>query len=228
MLKHLLSVFLESRCAFCQRTTAVTLCQYCYKKLASHQLKREKYTIRLASSLQIRYSNLPVFAWGKYDGELKRAIALMKYNNKPEIGELLGQLLGQAWLDSKKVKPQQKITVIPIPLHRQKLRDRGFNQAEVIARSFCQITGYSLNSQALVRVRNTKAMFDLNPEERVSNLQNAFKLGKKLPKHPVILLDDIYTMGTTVGESARILLRHDIKVMGTVVVAKTVESRNVS
>lgn len=210
MLKQLLSVFLQSRCAFCQRTTPATLCEYCQQKLLSHQLPKGD-----RSKLD---RNLPVFAWGKYDGQLKRAIALMKYDNKPELGRVLGELLGQAWLDSDFIKPR-KITVVPIPLHHKKLKSRGFNQAQIIAQSFCQITGYSLNSQALIRVRETKAMFDLNSEERVKNLQGAFKVGNKLPKHPILLIDDIYTMGTTVKESVKVL--SEVEVIGVAVVAKT-------
>ena len=207
MLKQLLSVFLQSRCGFCQRTTPATLCQYCQQKLLSHQLPK---------SDRVLNDNLPVFAWGKYEGQLKRAIALMKYNNKPELGRVLGELLGQTWLDSDPIS--RKITVVPIPLHQQKLKTRGFNQAQIIAQSFCQITGYSLNTQALIRVRETKAMFDLNPEERIKNLQGAFKVGNKLPKHPVLLIDDIYTMGTTVRESVKVL--SEVEVIGVAVVAK--------
>ena len=207
MLKQLLSVFLQSRCGFCQRTTPATLCQYCQQKLLSHQLPK---------SDRVLNDNLPVFAWGRYEGQLKRAIALMKYNNKPELGRVLGELLGQTWLDSDPIS--RKITVVPIPLHQQKLKTRGFNQAQIIAQSFCRITGYSLNTQALIRVRETKAMFDLDREQRVKNLQGAFKVGSKLPKHPVLLIDDIYTMGTTVRESVKVL--SEVEVIGVAVVAK--------
>lgn len=211
MLKQLLSVFLESRCPLCQRTTPETICKYCFKKLSSHQLKKcERSHWR---------GNLPVFAWGRYDGQLKRAIAEMKYSDRPEIGIVLGQLLGQVWLESNLIK-SQKVTVIPIPLHRNKMKVRGFNQAEKIARGFCQLTGYCLDVRALIRVRETQAMFGLDSKARTKNLQGAFRLGK-LPKHPVLLLDDIYTMGTTVKESARVLRQKKIEVIGSVVVAKT-------
>ena len=212
MLKQLLSVFLESHCPFCDRTTPDTLCSYCLKKLSSYQLEED--------DRRSCWGNLAVFAWGKYDGQLKRAIALMKYHNQPEIGRVLGELLGQVWLDNGLIKPQHKVTVIPIPLHSKKLKDRGFNQAEMIAKGFCQSTGYSLNSKALIRVRDTKAMFNLSPEERTKNLQGAFRVGHKLPKYPVLLLDDIYTAGTTVKESVKVLGQQKIKVIGAVVVAK--------
>ena len=212
MLQQLLSVFLESRCPFCDRTTSDSICEYCLKKLLSHQLSqddRRKY-----------WHDLSLFAWGKYDGQLKRAIALLKYDNNPEIGSVLGKLLGQAWLNSGLNKSLSQITVVPIPLHQSKLKSRGFNQAEIIAKGFCQRSGYSLNSQALIRTKQTKAMFDLNPEERKKNLQKAFKLGKKLPQHPVLLVDDIYTTGTTVRESATVLQQQEIEVVGVMAIAK--------
>lgn len=211
MLKQLLSVFLESRCTFCDRSTTQIFCTDCQAKLASHSFSPENHLIVS--------SDLTVFAWGKYDGQLKRAIALMKYEHKPEIGKLLGQLLADAWLESQIVKPFKKLTVVPIPLHEQRLKERGFNQAQVIAHNFCQKTGYNLNSQALIRRRNTKAMFELNREERLANLQHAFQLGKKLPKYSVLLLDDIYTTGTTVQESMKVLKQNGVKVLGTIVVA---------
>ena len=144
----------------------------------------------------------------------------MKYDDNPEIGIFLGELLAKAWLDSGLDIPP-RVSVIPIPLHQKKMSDRGFNQAEKIARGFCNLTGYSLSSSSLTRIRETKAMFNLNPEERIKNLQGAFSLGKKLPKYPVLLLDDIYTMGTTIKESTRVLRRNKVNVIGSVVVAAT-------
>lgn len=213
MLKQLLSVFLQSHCLVCNRTTSDALCEYCLDKLSSHQL-RQNDRLKL-------FQKQAIFAWSAYDGQLKKAIALMKYSNQPEIGDTLGRLLGQAWRESNLIKSHLKVTVVPIPMHRKKLQERGFNQAEIIAKSFCQLTGYELNSQVLVRTRETKAMFNLNSlEERAKNLQGAFRVGHKLPRHPILLVDDIYTTGTTVKESVRILEQKKIKFIGVAAVAK--------
>ena len=217
MLKQLLSVFLESRCSFCQKTSPQTICQYCSDRLLTHQfLQRDR---------NLWWGDLPILAWGKYEGQLKRAIYKMKYHDRPEIGLVLGELLAKAWLAANVIEAK-KVTVVPIPLHHHKMRERGFNQAEQIARGFCRLTGYDLSPHALVRTRETKAMFDLSPQERSQNLRGAFVLGKKRPSHPVLLLDDIYTMGTTVKESAKILRQHKIEVIGSVVVAKTLSIAN--
>jgi ComF family protein len=217
MFKQLLSVLLESRCEFCQRTTGDSrwscLCKYCFQQLSSHQLSK-------SDRLKL-YQTQAIFSWGLYDGQLKRAIALMKYHQKPEICNLLGTLLGTAWLDSKPTKLPTKITLVPIPLHHKKQQARGFNQAEVMAKSFCQITGYELNTLALIRIRETEAMFNLeNSAARAKNIQGALRVGKKLPKYPVLLLDDVHTTGTTVQESIKVLQQKKIEVIGVVVAAK--------
>ncbi|GAB4530743.1 MAG: ComF family protein [Pleurocapsa sp.] len=210
MWQELISVFLQSRCPLCDRPTDKTICTYCQNKLKSYQLKQSDRWWR---------GNLPVFAWGKYDGQLKQAIAKLKYDQKPQIGKMLGRWLGRAWLDSAVAK-LPKMTVISIPLHREKLHTRGFNQAEIIAQGFCQETGYTLQANGLIRQRNTKAMYELTPEARQKNLQNAFAVGKTTPSSPVLLLDDIYTAGTTVKEAAKVLRQHQIQVYGAIVTAK--------
>jgi ComF family protein len=213
MFKQLLSVFLQSRCEFCQRTTSDILCEYCWQKLSSDQLQK-------SDRLKL-YQTQAIFSWGSYDGQLKRAIALMKYDSKPEIAKVLGTLLGQAWRESKLIKFPSQVTVLPIPLHSKKQRERGFNQAEVMARSFCQITGFKLNTQALIRVKETEAMFNLeNLAARAKNIQGALQVGGKLPQYPVLLLDDIHTTGTTVQESIKVLQQKQIEVIGVAVAAK--------
>jgi ComF family protein len=225
MFKQLLSVLLESRCEFCQRTTGDSrwecLCKYCFQQLSSHQFSpSDRAAWAMPNRLKLDQTQA-VFAWGMYDGQLKRAIALMKYHQKPEICNLLGTLLGTAWLDSKPTKLPNKITVVPIPLHHKKQQARGFNQAEVMAKSFCQITGYELNTLALIRIRETEAMFNLESSAaRAKNIQGALQVGKKLPKYPVLLLDDVHTTGTTVQESIKVLQQKKIEVIGVVVAAK--------
>lgn len=221
MLKQLLSVFLEFSCQFCNRPvnlqpncrTPERICRYCGDRLLSHQL---------ANSDRLKlYQARSTFAWGKYDGSLKRAIAEMKYKRQPEIGSILGTLLGQAWLDCGLVKQHPKVTLVPIPMYSQKQKLRGFNQAEIIASSFGRVTGYRSNKKVLIRERETAAMFELDSRSaRVKNLENALQIGSQLPKYPVLLIDDIYTTGTTVKEATKVLQAEKIKTIGVAIAAK--------
>lgn len=216
MWKSFLSLWLKFPCQLCQRTAEDVVCQYCQQKLES---------CRLNDSQVFWQGDLPVFAWGRYEGELKRAIATLKYNNKPEIGVLLGRWLAKTWQIHNTISPSSKITIVPIPLHRKKLQTRGFNQALSIAKGFCQETGHYLEPEALIRVKETEAMFSLNPKQRKQNLQNAFAISKNWQNSPkstsILLVDDIYTTGTTIKEAARILHQKNIDVLGAVVIATT-------
>jgi predicted amidophosphoribosyltransferase len=126
----------------------------------------------------------------------------------------------------------KKIIVVPIPLHPEKLKTRGFNQAELIARGFCRVTGYSLQNSGLVRVKNTQPMFGLNSQERQENIQSAFALGKqfhsRFPQTPVLLIDDIYTTGVTAKEAATVLRQQGIEVLGIGAIASSRENTDES
>lgn len=212
-LQSLLNLFLQSNCPLCQRPASDLLCQYCTRQLQHCQLP---------NPCQFWSQDPPVFAWGAYGGSLKRTIATLKYENFPELAKPLGYWMGKAWLNAP-ISAQKPLTVVPIPIHPQKLRKRGFNQAELLARSFCEITSLPLQPQGLERIRETEAQFGLSAVEREKNLAGAFAVGQAFqrqpPKGSVILLDDIYTTGTTVRAAIRTLQTAQIPVYGVVALA---------
>jgi ComF family protein len=168
---------------------------------------------------------LPVCAWGVYGGALKRAIAALKYDNQPQLAQPLGQWLGQTW-NTLSLAPRQRLTVVPIPLHAAKQRQRGYNQADLLAVAFSQVTGIRVRS-GLTRSRATAAQFGLSLAARADNLIDAFQLSQSFLRHPpagsVLLLDDIYTTGATVNAAAAVLQQHQVAVCGVVAVAKPIK-----
>ena len=210
--KGLFNLFLQSSCPLCQRPTPQEFCQDCTRQL--QRCQRQNYCDRSTAQL-------PVFAWGVYNGALKRAIAALKYENQPQIAAPLGYWLAQAWLNTNAATP----IVVPIPLHADKLHKRGYNQATLLAQSFCQLTGLSLQQHGLERVRDTAAQFELSAKERAKNLTKAFALGSAFRRHapakPILILDDIYTTGTTVNWAAQTLRDAGIAVYGVVAIAAT-------
>ena len=156
-----------------------------------------------------------------YGGVLKRAIATLKYDKKTQVAQMLGSWLAEAWLNSPFTANQPIVT--PIPLHATKLSERGFNQAELLARSFCQVTGLKLRSQGLERTRHTARQFELSGKEREQNLAGAFQLGSDFlhhrPTRSVLILDDIYTTGATARSAAHTLRQAGIEVCGVVAIA---------
>ena len=210
----LLTLFLKSNCPLCDRPADVELCEYCQRQLLRCQLKNPS---------NFWQGELPVFVWGNYGGSLKRAIATLKYENKPQLARPLGHWLGQAWLKSSAATPAKKLTVVPIPLHPTKLQQRGYNQAELIAQSFCEFADYKHQGLGLERVLATDAQFGLSVQQREQNVTNAFVIGKTfrrhLPASPVLLVDDIYTTGATVRSAAQTLQKQGIRVYGVIAIA---------
>jgi ComF family protein len=168
-----------------------------------------------------------VLAWGRYGGILKRAIAVMKYENQPQIARPLGQWLAQAWLDLP--RGSQKIVVVPIPLHASKQKKRGYNQAALIAKSFCETTGLKLKLNGLERIRETEAQYTLSAPERAKNLAQAFALGKDFHHHnrdtQVLLIDDLYTTGATANSAVTTLRHAGIVVLGIAATAIAIKDK---
>ncbi len=217
-LKRLLTLFLESTCPLCQRSTPQVFCLDCQRQLQS---------CRLAPEPQSQKESIPFYAWGSYGGALRRAIAALKYNNQPQIARPLGQWLGEGWLIA--TKPQatrlanQSPIVVPIPLHPAKQRKRGYNQAELLAQGFCQVTGLKLQPYGLERTRETDAQFGLSAKDRAQNLTGAFAVSNDLKRRSigsVLILDDIYTTGATVNSAIQAFQQHNILVAGLVVLAR--------
>jgi len=211
MLKSFLDLFLKVNCPLCERPAEQQLCIYCEK-----QLKQ----LSFSNAESGWHGELPTLIWGNYNGLLKRAIANLKYDGKVNLGEIFGYWLGEKWLNSALSKQYQKLIVVPIPLHQEKLKSRGFNQSEIMAKSFCDLTKFTLKANGLKRVKNTAALFGLNVEERQKEIKDSLILGKdfekKLPTQPILLLDDIYTTGTTVKEAKKALEKHHLKVIGVI------------
>lgn len=141
---------------------------------------------------------LPVYAWGRYAGALRRSLQLLKYQRQPRIGETFGHWLGRYWSRTCGSSPA---VVIPIPLHRDRQRQRGYNQAEIVSRAFCRATGARHAPHLLHRTKVTAAQFGLNRPQRFHNLKRAFAADPRLAsvQHPILLVDDIYTTGATMA-----------------------------
>ena len=215
ILKPFLNIFLKPNCPLCQRSADRELCQYCEKQV---------WRCQFPNGGEIFPGKVPVFIWGQYKDTLKRAIAAMKYEDNPQIARPLGYWLADGWLASS-VATLDKVVVVPIPMHKKKQRERGFNQAELLANSFCEATGLQIRRNALARVKQTQALFGLSRGERLETVKDAFVVGKDLrkrrPRVSVLLVDDIYTTGATVNSAIEVLQKGGIRVVGVLAIATT-------
>jgi ComF family protein len=119
-----------------------------------------------------------------------------------------------------------KLVVVPIPIHAERLRQRGFNQAALLAQGFAQVARLPWIEHGLIRVKATEAQFGLAPEARQKNVSGAFHLGPQLQQrrdyranHHILLLDDIYTTGSTAQSAAEVLRKAGYRVYGVAALA---------
>lgn len=139
-------------------------------------------------------------------GSFQHIAHALKYQNYESLGVELGRRLGAVMRDWQVGVD----VVIPIPLHKAKLRERGFNQAEAIARGISSVINVPLRADVIRRLRHTKTQTRLNLEERRQNMEKAFSItpgaSEVLRNKICLLVDDVITTGATITSCAHELL----------------------
>lgn len=169
-----------------------------------------------------------VRAAAEYKGIVRDAVQLLKYHSKPAMAKPLERLLFHTFLQYYENLPIDLI--MPIPLHRSKMRKRGFNQAYFLSRNFKKLyyqafrrpPSWDTDLRTLVRIRKTESQTGFDIEERKKNVKNAFKIIYRNPikgKY-ILLVDDVFTTGATCDEAAQVLLKNGAKRVDALVLAR--------
>jgi ComF family protein len=139
---------------------------------------------------------------GHFEGPLREAIHQYKYRPCRSLGPLLAR-----WMAVNLRTIHGVDLVMPIPLHSSRLRQRGFNQALLLAHELAASFSIPLCYDNLVRIRATKPQVDLSGDERIKNVKNAFALIRPSDAvgRSILLIDDVFTTGATMNECARVL-----------------------
>lgn len=210
---------------------AYCICDHCIERIAwgniSIDMKMEYESLGMDSSFDA-VSHLDsvraCFSYGLYG---RRVVFELKYNGHSYVARVGAQIMAdRVCTDPAAAEVLGCDFVTGVPVSRQRLRKRGFNQAEKLAKYFCNETGMHHISDALLRTKDTTALKSLSPQERYLNLQGAFELNERKltqmrlagagnesiadDKHPlqdmrILMIDDIYTTGATVKQCARVL-----------------------
>ena len=149
-------------------------------------------------------------AYGSYDSGLRELIHLLKFEQVRPTAAVLGVMLARALAGSESVWAERPVVVVPVPLHARKLRQRGFNQSELIAQHAVKLVGgMAVHSRVLERRRETESQIGLTRHQRRENLRGAFVVTQpqEIAGREILLVDDVFTTGTTVSECARVLRR---------------------
>ena len=167
-------------------------------------------------------------AYGGYEGGLRELIHLLKYDQVRPAAAVLGRMLAEAIGDLRLTFTNGPAVVVPVPLYRRKLRQRGFNQSELLARAALKLLSgkiFELNPSVLERCRETQSQIGLSRHQRRENMRGAFVVSRpgEIARREVLLVDDVMTTGTTVSECARVLRRAGASKVYVATVARTLK-----
>ncbi|SEM34569.1 comF family protein [Syntrophus gentianae] len=157
---------------------------------------------------------------GRYDSVLMEAIHALKYQRKIPAGVVLGKILSAHVANLLPFGDYDRI--IPVPLHKKRLRKRGFNQSLILARAMARDFSLPLDFQSLKRRVHTDPQIGLGRKQRETNVREAFECVRRdqIANSRILLIDDVYTTGSTVRECSRVLLEGGAKSVAVATVAR--------
>ena len=202
---QLVDLLFPPRCVGC-RQVGTWLCAQCLEQIprveppfctrCGNQVTNDNLCLRCQTSpLQIDCIRSVVY----FEGVLREAIHLLKYRGRTVLAKTLGSLMATYWMQH----PVECDIVVPVPLHASRLRERGYNQAALLAGEMARQAGLILDEHALVRQRSTAPQVNLDAKQRKENVHAAFQCaGDALDGKHVLLIDDVCTTGATLQACA--------------------------
>ena len=221
----LLNLFFPITCYGCERPGAY-LCKKCFKTI--------KFQERRSKTFNLKRENLKeIFIAGDYEDKLlAKLITSFKYEGQKDIGSDLGKFLNFFWdgrikiiklEDEELALRLENSLIIPLPLTKARRKERGFNQAEILAEILAREFSYQIFS-GLKRRGRKKHQAKLSEKQRLKNVSGQFFMSEKersfLSGRDVILVDDVITTGATLNEAARILKEAGAREVFALVLAK--------
>ena len=207
------------RCPFCQEISPKGICNDCRKQVVKvgetkciHCGKPlEDETKEYCRDCERRKSN---YEQGRslwvHIPPVSNSVYRLKYHNKRYYAEIFGKELADEF--EFQIQRWGIQAIIPIPLHRSKMRKRGYNQAELLAKQLSECMGIPMEKDVLYRIKKTQPLKEMDGEQRHRNLQGAFAVSKAWnPCQNVLLIDDIYTTGSTIERAAGILKKAGVE-----------------
>lgn len=198
------SLLFPSKCINCQKIENETkggLCSACYSIIRP----------------KVHMENNHIYLL-EYKDEVKNIIRNGKFNDSPVNIKCLARLLGE----KLKGMLEKDSLILYVPMHKSDIGKRGYNQSEIIANEIGKINNIKVIKNGLIKIKKTKHQSDLNREERLVNLENAFKLNTEKCKNKIVyIVDDIYTTGATLGQCANLLAIYKVKKIIFITLAKS-------
>lgn len=214
--KQILNLIYPQTCGICGRLNKNSLCNKCELLLKKEQ---DVNIIKQGEEIENKYFNELMYIF-KYEGQIRRLILDYKFNDKSYIYLTFTNFLLKNKKVFENIKKYDKI--IPIPISKKRLKTRGYNQSYLIAKEIANKTNLEIVNNCLFKTKNIIEQSKLNKEDRAKNIQGVYMLKNKhlIENKNILLIDDIYTTGSTVNESSKILRQGNPSKIGILVLAK--------
>ncbi|MFN7088665.1 MAG: ComF family protein [Candidatus Paceibacteria bacterium] len=229
LLTKLLDLFFPKNCVFCGQENTM-LCEDCLATFEVaqdfHCLCQKPRKLTRPGKCQACFNSSLAGLWTALDYQnprLKRVCQIFKYRFfAKELAQALSQLI-VAHLQLSQQKPPAKALLVPIPASPRRLKWRGFNPAQEITLCLGPALSLPVNTDCLIKIKETLPQVILTPEQRQQNLKGAFQVRQReeIEGKTIILVDDVYTTGATMQEAAKVLLTEGAKKVWGMVVARS-------
>ena len=219
MLRKILDIFYPRCCPVCQKILKDQrrmICPECEKKLrpighprcykCGKPIEEGEYCKDCQKHTHIFDQGRGIFV---YDGIMRRSVTRYKYYGCREYGDFYAKAMYRdAWKNLNQWKPD---LIVPVPIHKSKERLRGFNQAAYLAERLSCYTGIPVDTDLVQKVVKTKSQKKLNAMQRRKNLEKAFLVTKNIRGKDILVIDDVYTTGSTIDAMAGCLRKRGAK-----------------
>jgi ComF family protein len=206
------------------------VCSICGERvLSSYAESDSDGLIRCPVCRRVERPLVRAVAYGSYDAGLRELIHLLKYNGVRPAATVLGRMLSECLVQLEPDFEDEEILILPVPLYKGKRRQRGFNQAEIIAcealKSRPDKARFAFATDILLRVRDTQSQIGLTSNQRRENMRGAFAVSgaTNVTGRSIVVVDDVYTTGTTLSECARVLQKAGAARVWAATVARTLK-----
>lgn len=192
MLKYLIKILdfvYKKKCYFCRSSDDNTImCTHCYDLIEE---------LPLQPILTI--NNVKIYSSCHYAKEMQKLIRGVKYHNQKDLAFFQAKFMYEYFI--KIVGTSAQFTIVPVPLHKKRYKQRKFNHMELVANELSKLSGWRVKTNLIERIKETKPQYKLKKSEREENLKNAFKVyPENYNNENLLIIDDILTTGSTLRE----------------------------
>ncbi len=209
--RQLLSWIYFEYCYLCKKPSYNgAVCTECHNKLTQNTIAPVKII-----------NNTPVYASGFYNEDTRKLIKALKYYNKKQLSLSIAVFMNELWQQTPHSK--EHFCIIPMPLHKKRKKQRGYDHVLLMAKEFARLNNYEVDNKLITRVKDTKPQYELTKEERKENLTGAFKFNEHLYKgQNLLLMDDILTSGASMEELIKTIKIFEVDDICAIVGAESV------